>query len=566
MPDSRLSRIGLLLAPRDPYAPGYREALEHSGLTAERLEWGQASAVADLDVLALAGEGQATEAWLNAIAALLRRGGTVVVSGGTWGLDPLIGVKPHPARVLAHSRLLPPTGPDDWNLWPEGRDAVQFFGGPAVEADGAQVFATTAHGTVGLSYRPIAGGHVLFLAPHLGQTFSQVALGVSVESDGVGPNDGSAFLADGQLRAEDGARLSFDTHRTQSSQGGRPFFGDPFVDVQREVWIRALLAGASATGTAPSLIWTWPESAHATAFMVVDVDEIGDEDVNTLRRTMERYGVRTAWFTTLTNISLELGRTLRKWGDELGLLATGDKAWGVDQLRTQYLTLHRQIAVPVLHSVRATGGQWQGLTGPYEAMEACGARISVAKGGRQPGTQGFLFGTSHPFCLPKRDGAPGPVVEFPQTLWLGDDQADPAVQYELVERTAAVHGTLVVGLRARDARNPAVLAHIETIAQHARERRFRWTTPEQLYAFGRARRGLRRTLVGDGLQLVADTELDPMTVMVAGAGREMTIGGRRVPTEGVRRYGREFTATTFPMDPKSRCEVRVDLGDRARAA
>jgi len=552
-----------LTAPNDPYAPGYREGLEHAGITADRLTFEDVAGVADLDVLALAGEGQANEAWLNAIAALLRRGGTVVISGGTWGLDPLIGVKSIPDRWLAQSTLNPPG--QELPIWPTGRGPVPFFGGPAVEADSTQVLAQTDAGTVGIAYRSIAGGHVLFVAPHFGQTFGQIAMGGSVYADAIGPSDGSARMTDGKFRAEDGTRLSFDRHRERTTPKSAPFFADPFVDVLREIWIRALLWGAVKTGTVPTLVWTWPDSAHGTAFLVVDVDESGDEDIHILRRPLERYGVRTAWFTSLNYISLEMGRSLRKRGDEIGLLVTGEKAWNVERLRTQYLTMHRQLAVPVLHSVRATGGQWRGLTAPYDSIESVGARISIAKGGRQPGTQGFLFGTSHPFFLPRKDTLPGLVCEIPQTIWLGDEVTSPDVMHEVVERTAAVHGTLVIGLRARDARNPAILTQLETAVQHVRARGLQWITPEQLYNFERGRRGLRRTLQGASIQLIADTEIDPMTLMIAGSGRGVTLGGRRIATETIQRYGMEFTGATFPMDPKSRAEIQIDLNVAAAA-
>src|SRR5687767_3528288 len=107
------ARIALMLAEGDRHAPYYREALEHAGVQHEIVTTLCLSDLARVDVLLLTGYGELTSSQNTAICTWVRSGGHLVCSGGTWGLESILGLSE--PLVHASNEVMRPVKED--RLW-----------------------------------------------------------------------------------------------------------------------------------------------------------------------------------------------------------------------------------------------------------------------------------------------------------------------------------------------------------------------------------------------------------------------------------------------------------------
>lgn len=566
----RWARIGLTLAAGDRYAPYYREVLEHAGIVAVPVDRFDAATLAELDVLLLAGLGQVPAEAVEELALWVERGGCLVVSGCDWGLGSLVGAGPEvgPAgpRVLDYA-------PDD-RLWPEGSRAPRFFGGRLYHQGTAQTSITIDGKFVGASRRSVGSGRAIFVAPHVGQTVCQMQLGRSVEVDAIGTADGSAWLDDQKLRAEDGIALDFDADRHAVGDGSPPFFDEPHADAVKEVWIRAVVEAIEATGRASYIVWPWPRCAPGVAMLTVECEQFESDAVLRLQRMLTMIGARPAWLVSPPGYSLDVYRQMRAWDHEVGLLFSGDDTvpWSEEHLKVQHMSLGRAASVPTVVTTRPVDGRWRGWTQFYDAAEAAGARLSVSKGGRQPGTVGFAFGTCHPFFPLKRDGSPYLVAEAPYSVFLpGTVTSDGAVD-RLLERTLQRWGCLHIVSKPEAADNDAKSATLRRLITLCKQSGMPFMLPQEVYEFERTRRSLRvfrhRHADSGNLVLVAESEIEDLTLLYIGPRAAAEVRGRPVAARPVEKFGTTMWRVDLNLQPKQQVEIRYVLSaaDREPAA
>lgn len=543
------ARIAYYLAPRDPMAAWYREALEHAGIRAERLgEW-TPSELSRTHVLLLCGFGSLSSAQAEGIRTWVENGGCLVVSGGTWGLESLLGHLEGTARHVSvgYSK---PIKPD--RLWPEDAPRAKSFGATTVRTSTAIDVAVIGDASVVTRVRS-SKGHAIFVGFHLGQTFTQMALGRSVEVDGIGASDGSARLDDGVLRAEDGHVLDFDDDRVTVEGGLAPFFGEAHADIVREVWLRALFESVDNSDHSAAALWVWPNNANAVATLAVDVLEFEVDHVINLQRILTMFGCPAAWLVSMPGFAADVYRVLRAMEHEVGLLFHIDDAngWHEDRLKIQLTNLSRLASWPYMGTVRVEDGQWRGWTKFYDACETAGARVSLNKMGRQPGTSGFLFGTCHPFFPARTDGKESMVCELPGHIWQPGLITSEQVAVSLVNRVDARQGCLQIGLHPSSLSEGSLSMALKHVLSACKERRFSFLKPDAISKFERGRRQLRVTQKrlgeSDLLQVSSETALSGLTVMVSGPCRVARDRHRNLEVLTVERYGTTFSAVTLDV-------------------
>lgn len=554
------ARIGLVLAPEDPCAPYYREVLEHAGIPHEVVSMGSLEHLDGLDVLLLCGSGELMQTHRERVHSWLRLGGSLLCSGSSWGLEDDLGIRleldgSYPAREI----IFPSVARD--RSWPEKAGPARFFGGVNAKSTDASAIAQTASGTLGASRRKLGRGHAYFLCPHLGQTMHHMQLGIPVEGDGLGPNDGSARLDDARNRAEDGIVLDWDRDRSQPENAAHPLFTSPHADIVRDLWIRLVLEACEAAGCRVVMVWPWPNDAEGGACLSVDCEEFSPTNVVALHNIMAMAGAPAAWMVAQPGYSLDVYRTIRKWEHEIGMLFAPDENGGLNEerLKIHHVAITRVASVPAVASLRLPDGGWYRHLTLYDLAEATGSRASLCKGGRQPGTSGFAFGTCHPFHPVRADGTMLRVLEIPYQIFMpGLVIEEPAVMV-LVEQAAARHGCLhavVSSPAAQDQRVALILRRTITLAKQAK---LEFMLPGEIARVEKARRAIRIKTWRDGdaygLNLVADDHLEDLTLMVSGPPVEAQANGKTLKPKVVRRYGMEWTSLVMDLVAKSQVGV-----------
>lgn len=570
MHEHEFARIGLLLAPEDPHAPYFREALEHAGIPFDRLDFGALERLNEVDVLLLCGSGDLSSTQRQSVHSWLRLGGGLVCCGSTWGLEGDLGVSLVPDRSPSRELVFPVVASD--RSWPGQAGPVRAFGGVYARPTDAKAVVQTASGTLAASRRRLGKGAALFLAVHLGQTMGLVQMGRSVESDGIGPNDGSATLHDHRLRAEDGIVLDYAEDRSQPGESAHPFFTSPHADILREVWIRLVIEAAETIGRRIAMFWPWPNAAEGAACISVDCEEFNPANVMSLHNVLAMGGGSAAWLVGQPGYPLDVYRSIRKWEHEVGILFTpnDDGSPCEEKLKVQHVAMSRVVSGPVLSSIRMPDGAWFRLDRFYEIAEATGSRVSLCKGGRQPGTSGFGFGTCHPFHPIRADGEARRILEIPYQIYMpGHIVDEPAVE-AIVLQTTARNGclqTVVASPAAQDSRVSLALRRTIAIAKQAH---LEFMLPGEIARFERVRRSLRirpwREGVASGFNLIGNEALEGLTLLVSGPPIGVHADGKALKTRAQHRFGTEWTSVVLDLPAKAQLGIMLGPATAAAAA
>lgn len=186
------------------------------------------------------------------------------------------------------------------------------------------------------------------------------------------------------------------------------------------------------------------------------------------------------------------------------------------------------------------------------AYEVSGARVNLAKGGRQAGCAGFAFGTCRPFHPMSPSGAPSLVLEIPYQAYRPGIELQPEVVDALLAQTIAFRGCLQLVWGIEDLLEPSVQEACRRVSVLARGQKLERLTPERIYRFERARRALKRfeTLGDEGLKLLigSDTGVERLGLVFFGPGRVVpSQRGRESPTVDLRAFGRNGQATVVSL-------------------
>lgn len=528
-------KIAALCAPNDRYAPYYWEALDHAGFIYERLDTLAPQDLGRTHVLLLLGTEQLSSPIQQGILKWVEEGGQLVVSGSTWGFDAQLGGTN--SRTIGRGKL----------------GEATFFGGvciPEIVADA--------------DYEK---GKIWFFGPHVGKTIALMQFGRSVECDAVGPDD--VRLDDGRLRAEDGSALDFDLDREPI--GAEKVFAVASADRVRNALTESILSACDASEHPYALLWHWPNHAQSTYSVTLDCADFDPDQALIAKRLFGMHGIQAAWLLSKPGYSSEFYRAARSRDDEIGLLfePEAEAQWSAEQLKMDATTITRMTANPNLTTCRPIDGGWRRWTRFYELCEEAGPRLSVAKGGRQQGTQGFLFGTSHPFFCRKFDGQSGIVGELPYTLFRpGTTCLDESVN-RIIDETRNTYGCVQLVYEPSSFINVAEINTFRRIVGLMKEQRTPAMTPGEIYRFERARRHLRlqKRVVDTDLYLdvYSETSLDGLSLLISDCDRFASVKGKACRSVQLERYGRTFLALSLDIEAKGRTELMLSQDSKSRS-
>ncbi|MCC7102834.1 MAG: hypothetical protein IT206_07130 [Fimbriimonadaceae bacterium] len=518
--DVEFVRIGIIQDSDDPYAGWYAEVLAHAGLRATSVSEFTYDGFSKFDILLFCGRGtfhdqELIGRWLSDA----RR--SIVVSGGSWELEKLLGIKADPLRFSSGQ-----IAPSEAVVWPDGAPSAIFFGGCKAHTTQAQALATTTDGHLAVS----RNGSAWLVSPHVGQTMAFLQMGTSVEAHGVGPSDGSAQWDEGPLRAEFGSRLGF-----EARQDG--LFQVPHADIVREMWIRTVLEAIAATGKRAAILWHLPGGATHAGLLSLDCDINNPSILFQLNSALSMTGSKATFLSRGASFPPEIYGWMRQTGHEVGL--SFHEGWRPERARLAITNLTRIAGGQVLTAAIARGA-WLGFSQPYEAFAQAGVHAVLGKGGTERGTAGFIFGSSHPFIA-----RPTSAYEIPFQSFGGN--WDERVINPTKKRYGVIHSMLPLSM-VQEADGFAGLKRWVSLVKQSGGDYF---TAERLIEFERARRGANLVQErGNQFVLEADAPMGTATVLVTG--RDLVAESGRKAPQLVTRYGKEFTAITLEMgDSKS---------------
>ncbi len=561
------ARLGVFKAAGDPHACYYEEVFEHGGFAFRALDTVTAEDLRQIDVLVLAGNGKLDGETQALVGSWVDNGGSVICSGSPWGLESLLGLMAQP-RHFSTAYLV--NNQED-RLWPDFAERVRFIGGDLCLAGKCRSVATTAEGFVGVSRMQVGKGLAIFVGPHIGQTMARMQLGISVETDAVGPNDGSATLDDGLLRSEDGTLLSYEDDRGTAGDS-KPFFKYPYADTLKDILLRAVMNATDHCGRCAIVLWQWPNLAPAAAMLTLDCDDLEPEHVYPMYQLLSLHGCPAAWIVPAPGYPLDTYRMLMRWEHEIGSLfiAENKSGWTEDHLKLQRTALSRSAAVQSMVTVRPIFGYWRGWDAFYDMCEVGGARVSVSKGGRQAGTAGFMFGTCHPFFSRKADTSSRLVMEIPYQIYMPGEVVSDAVCDALFAQNLNHSGCLHFVAAPKNITNSNISNSIRRIIINGRSNRMVFIKPEQALDYEKARRAMRRVanhVDREGqVVLIPDANIDGLSVLISGPVANVEMRGKSVQLQTFEKYGTKFYAFQTNMEQKQHLEVRVRAQSHAMAS
>lgn len=562
MNPSAFARVQIYIGPADPNAFFVREVFGRFGLCAEISTNDPDPQRDHLDILLLTGRGDLSPETREHIAEWVQNGGTLFCIGQTWGLESVLSVLPFEHRPIGHAVLTP--AESQRHLWPDEAAPASFFGGTFAAIKDSKPLAWVDD-FIGCCVNEFGSGRAYFLAPDLGQTVSTMQMGCSVESDGIGPNDGSVVLSDGITRAEDGIRLSFEKDRATVPHGDSAFFAHPHADVLKEFLFRLILESAIAKGKVLAFLWLWPNGSRGAAICSIECQEFDSEKVFALKQLLDVSQVPAVWLVATPGFNSETYRMIRRWDDEIGLLFNPLTAgWTSESMRSQYLSIHRVSGVADLVTAKPTDGRWFGYRLFYELTDRCGSRVSLSKGGRQPGSQGFAFGTCQPYFTPKPDGKPSFTLEIPPLVHRPGEMCVTPKMHHIFRMTALRNGAVTVSLPVTFDR---VIA-LKQVFLLALQYQLEWALPAKMLQFERARRSVEWAVRKDTtLDISASQPHESIMLCLVGETGTISIESRQVMGQQTRHFGVPMTMVPLKVYGKATLRLRIfDDASIGRAA
>lgn len=555
MAKSRWVRFGLVTNPDDQYSPYYAEAIADTGFRFDSPSSLKLDDLEQFDVIVFGGVGTLKPEGASAVAEWVGRGGMAVFSGSSWGVSSLLGIKPGGQHLSIGSMV--PRKESRFSI--KGADFVKFFGAKVHNAAQADVLWDVSSGGVGLSVAGIGRGKVWFLAPHLGQTVAQMVFGRSVETDAIGPVDGSARLDDGILRAEDGINLDYLDDRAHTDDGS-PYFAYAHADVLQELFSRTLIAAAEATGRPFFAIGQWPHSIATVGMLSIDCDTNDEERFNEVARVVANIGGRPVWMVEFPGYSQEVYRRMRGSLHEAGLLYSPDRGkWDTEGLRLQHTSLARSASFREIAAVRPKDGAWLGHMATYRMAESAGIKCVISKGGRQLGTSGMAFGSCRPH-RPVFGGRPLEVFELPYSIFL-PEFPDEAVEPTL-ETVGALGGCFHVSANLSSLESHGGQAALQRIVMLARQANVRFLLPSEVSRHLKQRSEARIQLVLDDKGALATvtptTDIEGLSILVGNLPEvDPSINGRRYNAMRVAKYGTQLWSFAVNLEGKRSAAITI---------
>jgi hypothetical protein len=218
--------------------------------------------------------------------------------------------------------------------------------------------------------------------------------------DGPPALDGTAWLDDGILKAEDMLEQDWSTDR-KVTETGAVYFAHPYADLWREAVIGHLLELVRERGKTLPFIGYWPEGIRQVAMLSHDSDRNHDEDAETTMRVLEECGIHTTWCMMKAGYSHSVHEQIIEAGHELALHFNSNFYEGgrfqQDDFRRQFEWLQTVTGDARITSNKNHFTRFEGWGELFSWCESCGIESDQTRGPSKKGSVGFLFGTCHAY-------------------------------------------------------------------------------------------------------------------------------------------------------------------------
>lgn len=478
----------------------------------------------ETQVLLLAGDGRLARDAQDAVARFVETGGALVATGGTWGLERVLGATTRDGDPGGFVIARQPDHPIASAI----THPLHVFAGGALHATTGTAMAgltepstNESRGDAVVINRPGKGATVA-IGPDIPASVLRIQLGRSIHEDGAPAPDGTAPIDDGILKTDDGVVLAWDHDRFQMPvpvdapacpgrddaypAGDTPWFAHPIADELRDLLLRAIHWAARAAGQLLASIWVWPRRLPAVGLISHDSDLNIDASAHTTLRLLARAGIHSTWChmwgpTYPDRYERATFDRIREGGHELALhynaFDQNGGAWGREHLATQAAFVRAESGADGFVSNKNHYLRWEGEVEFFHWLVDEGIQADQCKGPSKKGNVGYPHGS----CLPwfPFDAATGDkidVIEIPlqfQDLWL---TAPPWLASTTIEQARRHHGVAhflfhQVHLHTKPEVVKAMLATIDL----GRERGLEWWTSAEINAWTRHRRDIGCSVV-----------------------------------------------------------------------
>lgn len=548
MVQSQFARVGVVLASEDCYSNWYGEIVRQIGIVCEIGDEKLLEQIGEFDVIVLCGNGQLSLDNKERVRRWLGRMSTqLLVTGSFWDGEFLFDIVASGERysrnriMLVESEESPMASDTTGGIFIGGEQARKLPGSVLAQDEAGNPLIST-------------GSQLHFYGPHLGKTAALIVQGRGVSSDGIGPNDLSCYLEDGFLRAEDGIALEWGDR--ESVDGDEfPAFLTPHADFVRDQFARLTLHAISQTGLAPALLWHLPGNADSAFTVGIECDGSTLGEIKAAAGIVAKFAVRPAWLVLPSGLSKEIYKTFTQWGHDIGhLYLPEDQSIAADAVRIQNLALSRSVGNQ-LTVIKGADGAWFGLTRFYDLATTSGALTSMCKEGRQPGTSGFAFGTSRPFCPQARKGK-YELIEYPAVAFAPGWVTSNAIAEALIEPVKRHHGVYRFDFKTSFAPERGFENGVVRMLLALREAGLKNFSPSELSKYERNRRSIRATVEDGRLELMSDYSVAQITVMV-GTHLPLISGKHDSAEETVLRYGQRWRTLSLTLESRIRSGVAI---------
>lgn len=556
MADVRFARVAAVISSDDPYGKWYGEVLRQTGLVCKIGDEKLLEEAGEFDVLILCGQGKLKgdqrkilTKWLSNINNHL------IVTGGLWQCEYIFDVISTGNRY-SRNKLHAPKLSTNLILAPDCYDCI-FIGGDEAKELKGELLATDDKG-----HPLVATGHqISFFLPHVGQTACLLSLGRGVSSDIIGPGDNSCFTQDGVLRAEDGTNLLW-TDRETIPESEDPAFFRPHLDQLREQFLRVILHGIESTSCVPAIVWHLPNNHSAACTVSIECDSPVLDHIKAAAASMAKYTLKPAWMVPPPGLPQDMYRAFKSWGHDIGhLYKPENQSASTTQVKIQNTSIARGVGTE-LKAFKGWDGAWYGLTRLYELANETGAIASLCKGGRQPGTSGFIFGTARPFC-PVTEDCRLNVIEIPSCAFSPGWVTPFSIATHLSKHVARHFGTYHFSFLTSHASEPRMELNLPQLLMTLKEQGFQAVSPVELAKYELGRRRLTFSPSKDhGLEIRSIDPIIGVTVMV-GTDAFLRARGNEVTPNHVERYGRTWSVAVFNMEGRIPWHIDVAYSNAA---
>ncbi len=540
------------------------EILGHAGVPYRLLETEALPALLEsgIKILLTSGNGVLEPAASEAIKSWVETGGQWLSLGSVCGLEEVLGVETVPSPGIETRPNFYPYGSiGEGYLKPLAAHPIfeqiviplHFYNGYRVNAGAGSVLASALdyHGretetpvVVEASY---GQGTSLFIAADVVDAVIRIQQGTAVTCDGVSAPDGSAPVADGVLKCDDGLVLDwyFDRQEIPETNGLKGFL-QPVADQWRELILRAIFHSAGQQNIALPVLWLYPRNLPAMAHISHDTDGNDLEKGKRLLEVMGEAGIHSTWCTITPGYPRDFMEEIKAAGHELSLHYNAlDHPWSEEEFDAQYKELVELFGEqPVSNKNHYT--RWENGT---EFFDWCARRniwIEQSKGPSKPGEIGFTFGSGQLYFPLADDGTIHTVLEQPlhsQDLRI---VSPPSVVPVLLDAIEKHHGILHLLFHPAWILTDGVADSLLDSVRQGKERGMEWVTARWLNDWERARRAVEwKSIVSQAQPAVELTELAEATVLVLGRHEKIEVNGELHAAQTTTRWGFEFSFVTL---------------------